>query len=353
MDRQVWFGVLLTTLVTRACIGQSYQVAPEVRAFLAKHAAVTEAELAGLQAGQPIAKLLPSHENREVVVFGTIRIDVPLRFFLDQSRDIEHFKASPLVPQIGKFSDPPSVADLARLTIDGEDLMALSKCKSGVCPVKASLEMMQDFRQQASHTPFSAQEANAAWRKMLARYVENYSARGGPALVVYADKAGSVNLNVEFQSLLAESSFLHEYAPQLEQELTGFPSSQSPRVEGFLYWSKENYAPKSLVSITHMLIYPVQRQGASWCFIASKQIYASHYSEGSLGTTILAEGATESGQPFVWVMYMNRSRVDALRGWFVPLKRFVLTGRARTGMAQNLGLLKTRLEQQYRQKPHD
>jgi hypothetical protein len=54
--------------------------------------------------------------------------------------------------------------------------------------------------------------------------------------------------------------------------------------------------------------------------IASKQIWASHYYDGSLGITVLVDA-----NPGTYLVYLNRSRIDLLRDagfkrWLV--KRF-------------------------------
>ena len=325
-------------------------MAVDVRAFLQKYAAVNESDAARLQAGQTVAKLLNTSQKREVAALGIVRINVSLDFFMDHFRDIVHFKEGPSVSQIEKFGNPPTAESLNRLTLDGIDIKALTKCKAGSCPIKASVEMMQRFRREAGSTFASKSSANSLLRDILSGYVSDYVNRGNAVLISYADKKDVVRLQEEFLSLLAEFPFLAEYAQPLAQELAGFPQFDSPEVQDFLYWSKEAYGPRPVMSITHTMLYPVPSQSSRWCFIASKQIYASHYFEGSLGTAVVAEGTIDSAQPYVWAIYLNRSRVDALRGWFISLKRYILVSRVRDGMAQNLKLLKTRLEERYRQE---
>lgn len=81
--------------------------------------------------------------------------------------------------------------------------------------------------------------------------------------------------------------------------------------------------------------------------IASKQIYASHYFDASLGLTFLL-GSDKA--PIVYVMYLNRSRSDALRGGFSGLKRAIVESKMLQGMEENIKAMRQRLESLYKKE---
>jgi hypothetical protein len=60
-------------------------------------------------------------------------------------------------------------------------------------------------------------------------------------------------------------------------------------------------------------------------------------------TPVPDHGANSDG----YLMYLNRSRVDLLGGFFNFLKRWVLNRRLRQGIEENLRLTKKRLESAY------
>ena len=60
-----------------------------------------------------IVKLPKTPENREVAAFAIMRLEIPTDFFVEKVRDIATFKKSEKVLQIGKFSNPPRIEDLA------------------------------------------------------------------------------------------------------------------------------------------------------------------------------------------------------------------------------------------------
>ena len=81
-----------------------------------------------------------------------------------------------------------------------------------------------------------------------------------------------------------------------------------------IYWAKEDIGTKNnVVSLNHAIIFipndPVRNPGVG---MASKQIYADHYFEGVLGLT-MAIPNPETAAPSMYLAYLNRSLIDALR----------------------------------------
>ncbi|MBI4472770.1 MAG: hypothetical protein HY646_08890 [Acidobacteria bacterium] len=176
--------------------------------------------------------------------------------------------------------------------------------------------------------------------------MKEYFQRGDEALVVYDDRRPQVSLLREFQELLDGFSALSQYAPEFVDYLKHFPAAGLRGVENFVYWSKEKAGFKAVTSLTHVAIYTKDIQARPWRFITSKQIYANHYFEGSLGLTVLSPGAAGND---CWMVYMNRSRTDVLRGWLSGLKRSIIRGRVEGTMKKQLEAMKTKLEKSYRE----
>ena len=96
-----------------------------------------------------------------------------------------------------------------------------------------------------------------------------------------------------------------------------------------------------MVSVTHASIY--RKPGSERTLIASKQIYASHYFEASLGLTAVV-GSSQQSKPGFYLLYLNRSRSDALRGGFSGLARGQVKRSARNGMQKNMLRIKFSIE---------
>jgi hypothetical protein len=76
--------------------------------------------------------------------------------------------------------------------------------------------------------------------------------------------------------------------------------------------------------------------------IASKQIYAMHYFDASLGLTLLVPDPS-APLAATYVVYLNRSRIDVFDGLLGGVARRIVAGRARSLVAEQLGRLQRTL----------
>jgi hypothetical protein len=258
--------------------------------------------------------------------------------FLEEFRDIARFKKSEGVIQIGRFSDPPTLDDLAGLTVTDEDLDAQS-CRVGDCGVRLPARELVRFRREIDwKTPGAKVRAGQLFKEMLFDHVRAYWLGEGQRIVQYDDDKRPIRPGDEFAGILGHSPFLGELVPALPGHLRNFPAGRAPGMEDFLYWSKERFGIAPFITVTHMTIAQLP-SGA--LVITSKDVYSSRYIDSSLGVT-LASGLTH-GRGFVLV-YVNRSRASALRGGLSGLRKSMVEHRARAGMEENLRKVKTRLE---------
>ena len=327
--------------------GQS--LAPEPYSFLSRQLGFSSADLAALDTGQVLVKLPKTTETREVAAFAIARLDISTDFFIKKVRDIENFKKSENVLQIGKFSSPPTLADMADLTVDQVDIDGIRRCQVKSCDLKMSAEFIEKFRKEVDwSSPTYRERVTRLVHEMLLEQLQDHLRRGNPALVKYDDKSSAIGLADEMRSLLKPASYMYGYAPAFQKYLEEFPLTPPGDVsnfEDFAYWSKEEFGMKPVITMTHVTIY-TRRYGAD-VIIASKGIYASHYFESSLGLTALArnDGPRPSRS---YLIYVNRSRTDALRGMFAGMKRSLIGGRLRDGAKKSMERIKTKLEEEYR-----
>ena len=116
-------------------------------------------------------------------------------------------------------------------------------------------------------------------------------------------------------------------------------------LEDFLYWSKEDFGLKPVTSVTHVTIYKSLGNGSD-VIVGSKGIYGSHYFESSLGLTAFVHSrAPDPARSYL--IYVNRSRTDALRGLFGGWKRSLIGGRLRDGARKSMEAIKVKLESEY------
>jgi len=308
-------------------------------------------DLADAADGDVVVHSLPSDEDGEVAVVGIVRVDVPPAFFIERFRDIATFKKSRRVSEVGPFGVPPRVEDLAALTIPPGDLRDLRSCRVGDCDVQLPAHTIERFRTAIDWTSTDASaEADALFRRVLVEQVEAYFASGTRALPEYRDQGGSVAVSERTREILEASSYLRDHAPAIYQHLDGYQGGWPNGIDEFVYWSKEDLDLKPIVSLTHVVVRPWEVPGISGYWIASSQIYATHYLSGSLGITGFVEVAGSDGARSSYLIYLNRTRTEALGGFLGPIKRAIAGRRARGGMEETLTYARARLQGVYRQQ---
>jgi len=142
-----------------------------------------------------------------------------------------------------------------------------------------------------------------------------------------------------FTGVLQRSDFLVRQFPQLVEYLR-HPPAQSPGMESFIYWSKEMFARKPVISATQVTIVRPNRDGMPEVVVASKQIFATHYMDASLGITALVK----AGESRRYLAYLNRTDIDVLGGFFGGLVRTILQRRVKNEAPAILIGLRERLE---------
>lgn len=311
--------------------------------FLREKVQFTALEIDAVHQGKAVAKILPS-EKQEVAVFGIVLVRAPADFFLDRFRNIESYKRGTSVPQVKKFSNPPRIEDLQQLTIDAGDLNSLKSCRVGDCGVKLPSDVIERLHEIDWSDPNAAQQATVLGREALLEYVKRYLAGGNEELSEYSDKKQPLRVADQFAAILNASPYVFEYQPEFYEYLRDYPKKRLDHVANFVYWSNEKFGLKPVISVTHVSIYSPLEAGLT--IIASKQIYASHYFEASLGLTVTIADVQNS-QPCFYLLYFNRSRSDALHGGFSGMARGRVRSRARKGTEENLAKISRSIETLY------
>lgn len=321
--------------------------AGEVRALVGNHLGFSARDWDALERGEPIKRSLDASDPREVALAGAIRVQVPRAYVVDRIRNIADFKRGPLVLQVGTFSDPPRVEDVDSLTLPPEDLADLRHCRPGDCNVKLPAATIERLRAEVDWAaPDASARATRIVREMIVERARLHLRSGVSALPPYHARSRPVFVSRELAGILDASPYLTHYAPELRSFVEAFPRIGLPASEDFLYWSKETFELKPVISLTHLALYTPPRYGSTLTIVASVGLYASHYVDASLGLTVVAdaEAATDACD----LIYINRTRVDALAGAFAGLRRWTAERRARAGLEDQLRGMKQRLERDYR-----
>jgi len=332
--------VLVAALAIETAPVPASDLPPELRALLSKEFRFSPGDLVDLEKGKVVAHRLSSTAAGEVGAAGAVRVKARKEALVDRYRDIVQFKQGPEVVAIGLFSNPPSVADLAPLPLDTDDVN-LRSCRVGDCDIRLPAATILKFQRDVDWSASDADtRAAILFRETIADHVRAYMT-GGPGLITqYDDEKRPVRPTDDFSGLLNGSPYIETLVPGLSGHLEAFSSKPLAGAEDIVYWSKEKFGSLApFVTVTHVVI--TQPQLADYV-IASRDVYSSRYFDASLSLTMATDAV---GSPDVfYLVYINKSRADALKGAFSGLRRSIVERRARASLEDNLRLTKIRME---------
>ncbi len=306
------------------CTVIAQQSVIEFQRMLRERAGFEETALAELGRGQPIVKLVPALDKREVAVCGLVSLRADALEFLTSFQENMTRKTNPAILEIGSFASIPTLDDLRALTIETRDIEDMKECIVGDCEIKLSSAMIERFRKEMNwESPDYEREAARLIKVMLLEYVRDYLERGDAALIEYNDKENAVRLRDEHRALKTAPGYLNDilHDPNLKDSGPGLQLLQDAIV-----WSKIKFGLKPVIAINHIRIYRREREFGPQVLVASKQIYANHYFNSSLALTafVTIPGST----PTSYLIYENRSRTDGLEGPLGKMKRRVVENKA-------------------------
>jgi hypothetical protein len=300
----------------------------DLKRFLAVEGqGLTEKDWKTVDQGGIAAKTLPPSNPREVVVLGAtwVRRGTPA-CFVRQIEAIEHFKTGPLVQQVRKISEPPTPADSQTLQLTPDEIESLEACRPGKCRIKLPASAIGATRTEQD------------FRTWLFDYLQTYRRVGNPALIQYDSAPVVARLSVDLGHILDAQPSIRDLSTPAYDHLSQYPRKPpvAPILREFLYWSTENFGLKPVTSLTHVHIFALPNAA----IVASKQIYANHYMDASLGLSF----AVDNSHGGMYLVYLNRTRIDLLQGWLGGVRKVFLRRRLLNGFRDNLRAVSTRLD---------
>ncbi len=306
---------------------------PRLTDFLQHSIGFDAPQLAAVERGEPVVKVLEARDRRDVALFGIVTAPAPREQYVRALRDFATSLRTPTRTQVGIFSDPATESDVAAVTINSRDVSDMKNCKPGDCVVKLPATDMRRIHDQMnwSAPPSDLQAQLSAYaRRRLVEYVTDYRRRGDSAMAIYDDR-GTLNVHSSeaFAAQLAESPYVYQTVPSLQNYLTTYPRGALPAgAAEILFWS-EDVLPRlrPILSVTHLVVYtPPELPGVT--LAAAKQIYADHYFETAVDLTCIVDR-----NPGIYLLVLRRYRFDNLPGGILNIR-----GRAIGALRDQLAL---------------
>jgi len=278
-----------------------------------------QSDRSALEAGKAVARTVQAPSGAVAIVAAVpVRIDGAR--LIAWMNDIAALKQSAVVKQIGRFSAVPSVADVQGLTMDDADLAEIARCRPSSCGVKLSAPEIGRIRAAlGSGEPRSSPAAQQAFREVVVARAVAYLKSG--------------------RDTAPAPAFLETNWPALSRGLHEYPRLALSGAESFLYWSKDAYGGKPVVSITHVTIVRGEGETEPDVLVVGRDVFATHYVDGAWSFTALLRAT-----PANYLVYLNQSEVDLLDTWYGGLVRRVAERRLRDEAVDVLNGLRRRLE---------
>jgi hypothetical protein len=291
-------------------------------AFLQRVGGLSGADLASLERGAIIAKVIDTGDRSEVFSLAVMRVNTTPARALKLLRDLEGRRGAPWILQSGRVGSTPSPGDFEAMTLDAGDVKHLGKCVVNGCELRLPAEQIERFRREvdwASDTRIA--RANALFRQMLASYAAAYLKNGNAALFKYDNNDEPVRIADSLNIVIPRFEVLRDTAPDLHEYLEDFPQGRPEDAEDALYWTKEKFWLVDVLSMSHATVSDRTTPTGRLVLVVSKQLYANHYYESSVGATFFVEGASGWGPH---VVFVNRTRADIRRNGFTWVERVLL-----------------------------
>jgi hypothetical protein len=320
--------------------GPSSDLQPDLRLLLARDLKFSAGEIADLERGKTTKHVLPANAAGEVAVVGGVRVRASKEKFATAYRDIRRFKQGPDVVEIGQFHNPPEFDDLTPLTIVHEDV-DLRECRVGDCDIRLPADVIARFQHEVDWRGADADvQAARLFKHVLFDEVTAYVSGSGRRILEYDDDKRPVRPVDDFAGLLRNSPYVDAILPGLGAHFDRFPHGRLEGADDFLYWSKEKFGLTPFISVTHVTLVP---NGPHQYVAATRDVYSTRYVDASLSLAIASDSVNDSSS--IYLVYVNRSRANALKGALSKLRRSIVERRARGSLEENLKNVKRRLEE--------
>jgi hypothetical protein len=338
------FGTISFSLITLLLFlaGPKLSNAEEAPLKVLKQLTLSSKEISGVLKGNIVTKKLTTDDDKDLALLGAMILKVPSYATVEAARDIKTFKHGREILGLEKFQKF-DVEEMKTLNLQDTEIVDLGNCRIRDCESKLPASWIVKLSQEKE-----TRKRMDLFRLLLADYAKDYGSRGNEAILDYENTKKPVSPQKEFATILQQSSYLKVLAPEFYDYLKDYPQKDVAGIENFIYWSREKFGFKPVINLTHVSIYKWAQSEWNGYMIASRQIFADHYYDGSLGLTILIDRAGKRGSTEgSYLIYINRSRIDMLGGFLSSLRRAITWSRVRKGLESHMKIMRLRVEGKY------
>jgi hypothetical protein len=339
MTRMRLAAAILSTLSFLAVAPGAARAHPpaELQEFLREVVGFNDADIAAVENGQVISRLLPETDKGEIAAFGIVRVMASADRLQQLALEVKSYRSMEGVVQIHGFSDPPAPGDCDALVVPDQDIDAIRNCRSGDCDVKITDDMVTSVSHIDWTAPGARDKVVHAFREMVVTVASGFRSGGIDRLGVIVDKKDPKPRAREFQKLLANSPYLFKYVKDFHDYLAEYPNGSFPGAKSTLYWTKDTFSPKPVIAISCQT---VARRG-EMVMIASELVAASHYFNAGLDVCV---GVPSTPGGAMYLVDVYRVRIDPPTGVLAGTAMKKVRGGIKDGVQKGLTGLASKLK---------
>jgi hypothetical protein len=335
----------LSALLVSATLSGLAQASHEPYTFFKESIGLQDDQIAAIQNGKAVTKVLSTKTPDEVAVFGAVYIHASVEDYLKAVQNVNSLRGSPSYLGIQLFSTPPKLSDLQGFILEEEDIKDLKNCKPGSCQLQLPAESMEDFKKQVNWSAADvAAQVNSLAQKMALEALVGYQKDGNSALGSYYDKEHPVHVIEQFEALLRGTPSISHYLPELERYLLDYPRAQLPNAESSFYWERVKFGLKPTLRMNQMVIYRGSGPSGPLDSVAIKQLYASHYFQTALDLSVCAKDSSQPDEKGFYLITVKGSRQAGLTGPKGSIVRKKAISKIRSSLETSLTHIKGVLE---------
>jgi hypothetical protein len=321
------------------------QLAPRQPLKIFAQLGLTPQQVAAIDEGRAVAKVLSWGKASEIYVFGAVRVNGSRDAYLKAARDLGRLAGSPGYLGIGEVPATATAADLSALALDEDDIKALKSCREGDCDVQLPTTAIRAFQNDVKWSqPDVADQVNGLARRMVLDLIGQYRRGGNSALGVYRDKEHPALVTEQFETMVSRASALPDVLPELRRYLLQYPSAELPGADSFFYWEKVDFGLKPTIRVNHAVIYKTRVENRDIDAVAIKQLYASHYFHTALDISVcVAESEAPDSRGF-YVLTIKGSEQEGLTGFKGSMLRRIVVNKTSSSLEAALASIKTTIE---------
>lgn len=344
MKRTVVQVLVLVTLVAAAAMRSGAQTTAELNTYFQEYVGLSQDQITAIRGGQAVALNMKSRIPDEIFVFGVVYVKAAPESYLKLAYDFDRLRQLPEYLAIGKFSDPPQLADLKGFSFDSKDVEALKNCKPDDCQIQLPASGIEALHKAVDlSAPDAADKLDQYMHERVIERLLAYQKGGNVVLGVYNDKKNPTQVPDQFKYMLSYTKALPKALPDYYNYLLDYPNAKPANVENMFYWANVKFGLKPTLRVVQVVTMQGSNPHEPAYTIAEKQLYSSHYFETALDLTYCIRSDDPKQPGFYLVMVMG-SEQAGLTGFKGSIVRKAAVSRSASSLQKSLESIKTTLE---------